>query len=117
EISSNILTGEGTPHERHENALATSGNKLILIGGRGEKPVDIYDLTEKKWSKGAQPPMEIHHMQAVSLGGLIYILGGFTGSWPFETPISHVLIYDATEDKWTIGSEIPEDRRRGAAGV
>ncbi len=28
-----------------------------------------------------------------------------------------MLIYDVTEDKWTIGGEIPEDRRRGAAGA
>lgn len=56
-------------------------------------------------------------MQAVSLDGLVYVLGGFTGSWPYETPLSHVLIYDITENSWTIGNEIPEDRRRGAAGV
>ncbi|UJH92612.1 galactose oxidase [Antarcticibacterium sp. 1MA-6-2] len=105
------------PLARHENALVAVGEKIVLIGGRGEKPVDIYDIKEKKWSQGAQPPLEMHHMQAVSLDGLVYILGGFTGSWPYETPLTHILIYDLKEDTWTIGSEIPHGRRRGAAGA
>ncbi len=117
EFTSNILKGNDVPYERHENGLAAVDNKLVLIGGRGEKPVDIYDITQKTWNKGAQPPLEIHHMQAVTLDGLIYVIGGFTGSWPFETPLSHVLVYDISQDLWTIGSEIPGDRRRGSAAA
>lgn len=111
------LDGEGEPIERHENALVKAGDKFLLIGGRGEKPVDIYNTKTQEWTKGAKPPMEIHHFQAVNLDGLIYVLGGFTGSWPYETPLSHVLIYDPVADAWTIGGKIPENRRRGAAGV
>lgn len=111
------LDAEGEAIERHENAFVRAGDKFFLIGGRGEKPIDIYDTNTRKWSKGAQPPLEIHHFQAVNLDGLIYVLGGFTGGWPFETPLSHVLIYDPVADVWIIGDEIPEHRRRGAAGV
>lgn len=102
---------------RHENALVAAGGKLILIGGRGEKPLNIYDPVTGAWEQAAAPPYEIHHMQAVNLDDLIYIVGAFTGSWPNETPLTHVLIYDIHTDTWTTGSEIPLNRRRGAAGV
>lgn len=111
------LEGAGEAQERHENGLVMAGDKLILLGGRGMKAVDIYDTRTKQWSRGAQPPLEIHHMQAVALDGLVYVVGAFTGSWPYETPLSNILIYDPLQDSWAIGPEIPANRRRGAAGV
>lgn len=111
------LEAEGEAQERHENALVRAGNKIILLGGRGLKAVDIYDTQDQEWTQGAQPPLEVHHVQAVSLDGLVYVVGAFTGSWPHETPLSHILIYDPLQDTWAIGPEIPENRRRGAAGV
>ena len=111
------LDAKGSTEKRHENAFVQAGDKFILIGGRGQKKTDIYDTQSRKWTKAAQPPMEVHHVQAVSLDGLVYLLGGFTGGWPYETPLSHVLIYDPLQDVWQIGPKIPEGRRRGAAGV
>lgn len=103
--------------ERHENALVRAGDKFILLGGRGMKPIDIYDTQTKEWTEGAQPPFEIHHIQAVELDGLVYVVGAMTGGWPYETPLSHILIYDPVIDTWATGPEIPEHRRRGAAGT
>lgn len=111
------LESEGTANERHENALVRAGDQFILLGGRGLKPIDIYDTQTKEWSEGAQPPFEIHHIQAVELDGLVYVMGAMTGGWPYETPLSHILIYDPLLDTWAIGPEIPEHRRRGAAGT
>ncbi len=111
------LEGEGSPVERHENALVRAGDMFVLIGGRGMKPVDLYNTQTGEWSQGAQPPFEIHHAQAVELDGLVYVAGALTGGWPYERPISHVLIYDPVEDVWELGPEIPANRRRGAAGV
>ncbi|GHA27987.1 hypothetical protein GCM10007103_06840 [Salinimicrobium marinum] len=111
------LAAKGEVHERHENAMTLVGNNMILIGGRGNKPLDILNTETMEWSQGAQPPFEIHHFQAAALDGLLYVLGAFTGGWPYETPLSHVLIYDVSEDLWITGPKIPENRRRGAAGV
>ncbi|MBZ9630782.1 galactose oxidase [Salegentibacter sp. LM13S] len=111
------LPANGEAQERHENAFVQAGKRFILIGGRGNKPIDIYDTENQIWKKGAQPPLEIHHTQAVSLDGLVYVLGAFTGGWPDEDPIPNIYIYDPLEDLWIKGPEIPEDRRRGAAGV
>ena len=104
-------------HPRHENAFVKAGDKLHLIGGRGLKPIDIYDPTTQTWKEGKQPPVEMHHFQAVSHEGLIYVMGALTGGYPYEVPISHIYIYDPLEDLWIVGPEIPVHRRRGAAGL
>ena len=111
------ITAENEPTARHENAFTELDGKFYLIGGRGMKPVDIYDPATNRWSTGAQPPLEMHHFQAVPYQGKIYVMGAFTGGYPDETPISHCYTYDPARDEWEQGFEIPEDRRRGAAGV
>lgn len=103
--------------ERHENAYAKVGDRFYLIGGRGERPVQIYDPESGTWTTGATPPLNMHHFQAVSYDGKIYVLGAFDGNYPDETPIPNVYIYDPQTDAWTKGPAIPEDRRRGAAGA
>ena len=111
------IATENQPTARHENAFTELDGKFYLIGGRGMKPVDIYDPATKTWTTGAQPPLEMHHFQAVPYQGKIYVMGAFTGGYPDETPISHIYLYDPTSDQWERGAEIPEARRRGAAGV
>ena len=108
---------QNQPTARHENAFTELDGKFYLIGGRGMKPVDIYDPATQTWSTGAQPPLEMHHFQAVPYQGKIYVMGAFTGGYPDETPIPHVYTYDPASDRWEQGAEIPEARRRGAAGV
>lgn len=108
---------ENKPLERAENAFVMAGNKMYLIGGRGVKPVEIYDPATNSWSKGSLPPVEMHHFQAAEYKGLIYVMGAFTGNWPWETPLTHIYIYDPLQDLWILGPEIPVSRRRGSAGV
>ena len=105
------------PTERHENAYVEVGGKFYLIGGRGNKPVDIYDPVSNIWTTGSQPPVEMHHFQAVAIQGLIYVIGAFTGKFPNETPLPNIHIYDPVQDNWTLGEVIPINRRRGSAGV
>lgn len=111
------LEGEGTPQARHENALVRAGDQFILLGGRGMKTVDVYNTLTGEWTQGAQPPFEIHHIQAVTVDGLVYVVGALSGGWPHETPLPNILIYDPMLDRWAIGPEIPHERRRGAAGA
>lgn len=105
------------PMKRHENAYVKSGDKFYLVGGRGERPVEIYDPASDRWTTGTTPPLSMHHFQAVSYKGKIYVMGAFNGGFPDETPIPNVYIYDPEEDHWEQGPEIPESRRRGAAGA
>ena len=107
----------GQASERHENAFVECDGKFYLLGGRGIKPVDIYDPQTNTWTQGAPPPIEIHHFQAVGYHGKILAAGAMTGAYPNETPLSNMYVYEPEFDLWTIGPEIPEGRRRGSAGV
>ncbi|PWH84412.1 galactose oxidase [Algibacter marinivivus] len=106
-----------TPEARHENSFVRVKHKFYLLGGRGIKPVSIYNTRTNTWSKGAKPPIEIHHFQAVMYKGNVYVFGAMTGKYPYETPLSNILIYNPKNNIWTEGVEIPKERRRGSAGV
>ncbi len=108
---------QSTPVARHEAAFVEAGGKFYLIGGRGMKPVNIYDPISNTWTSGSTPPIEIHHFQPIVWKGNIYVLGALTGKYPGETPIPNILIYYPKEDRWETGPQIPENRNRGAAGI
>ena len=107
----------GSPSGRHENGFVAFQGKAYLIGGRGQQPVNVFDPVASTWETRSLPPMEMHHFQAVVYGEAIYIVGAMTGPYPRETPLSHIWIYHPHEDRWEEGAEIPEARRRGAAGA
>ncbi|MFS4482781.1 Kelch repeat-containing protein [Hyunsoonleella sp. 2307UL5-6] len=111
------VTTSNSPSARHECGFVEVNGLFYLIGGRGIKPVDIYDVKTKTWSQGAKPPIEIHHFQAVNYKDDIYIIGAMTGKYPHETPLDNILIYKPKEDAWVWGDTIPESRRRGSAGI
>lgn len=112
-----IMPAQGEPTAREEAGFVAVGDKFFLIGGRHENPVDIYDPKTHAWTKGAVPPLEIHHFQPVAFDGRIYVLQAMTGPYPREKPVPYVLIYDPATDQWTRGAEIPADRRRGSSGI
>jgi len=105
------------PHARHEAAFVGIADKYYLLGGRGIKPVDIFDSKNQTWTSGAEPPVEIHHFQPVVYQDEIYLLGAMTGGYPGETPLPGIMIYNPAKDTWRTGAEIPPDRRRGGAGT
>ncbi len=108
-------TGEVVP--RHDAGFIASEGLFYLLGGEGIHPVNIFDHETGRWSQGAPPPVEMHHFQAISFRGKIYVMGGLTGSYPDIRPLDHIYIYDPHEDAWTVGDPIPEDRRRGSSGA
>lgn len=105
------------PEKRHESAFAQVGEKFYLIGGRGNKKVQAYDPETKQWSNTNTSTQDIHHFQAVTYNGKIYIIGALTGRFPDEDPLPNILIYDPVEDQLTTGPAIPADRQRGSSGV
>ncbi|WPP51258.1 Kelch repeat-containing protein [Catalinimonas niigatensis] len=111
------VSSKNDPTARHENAFTEVDGKFYLVGGRGDRPVDIYDPQTQEWSQGKNPPLEMNHFQAVSYDGKLYVMGALTGGFPDEKPIPNIYIYDPETDEWTEGPEIPEGRRRGAAGA
>ncbi|GAB4093030.1 malectin domain-containing carbohydrate-binding protein [Flaviaesturariibacter terrae] len=108
-------SGNFTPRE--ENAYVQAGDKFYLLGGRGSKPVQEYNPSTKVWTDKASQPLELHHFQALTFGGLVYVVGAFTGAYPHETPVPNLYIYNPASNRWHTGATIPQARRRGAAGA
>lgn len=112
-----IIPSSGAPTARHEASYVQAGNKFYLLGGRRIKPVQVFDPGNKTWVNKVSTPIELHHFQAISIDGLIYVVGAFTGSYPHEKPVPNLYIYNPATNKWITGATIPSARRRGSAGV
>ena len=110
-------TDNSYPIERHEAAFVKVGDQLILIGGRGIKPISRYDIATKTWHQGSPPPIELHHFQPIVYENSIYIMGAFTGGWPTEKPVLDIYVYHPKTDTWKTEGTIPSNRGRGAAGA
>lgn len=106
-----------SPAQRHENGFVEVGGKFYLIGGRGTKPVNIFDPATNTWTAGAAPPLQLHHFQAVTYQNKIYVIAAMTGNFPNEVPVDRIYIYDPASNQWSQGDIIPAARRRGSAGV
>ncbi|MFD0796549.1 Kelch repeat-containing protein [Maribacter chungangensis] len=112
----NIQTATA-PIARHENSFVAIGKNFYLIGGRGIKPISIYNIDSHTWTTGAAPETEIHHFQGVTYNNKVYVIGAMTGKYPYETPLATMLIYNPETNIWETGPEIPKERRRGSCGV
>ncbi len=120
---SDIWTGitnvtEHTP--RHENSFVQVGDKFYLFGGReSADKVEIYNYQTDTWSEAASTaPFEFNHFQAVAYEGLIWVIGSFKDNgFPNETPSDFIYMYDPLADTWIQGPAIPNDRKRGSAGL
>ncbi|MBJ7880687.1 Kelch repeat-containing protein [Gelidibacter salicanalis] len=102
---------------RHECGFVSHQDQLYLIGGRGIKPIDVFNVVTQNWIALENTPFEVHHITPLSVIGSIYIVGGFTGNYPNETPLTHVFKVNPEANSWEAVLEIPSQRRRGAAGV
>ena len=104
---------------RHETAAVAVGDRVFLLGGRGNKTTDVYDTVTRKWVIGNRAPLELHHFQPVAIGTDIYVLGALTGrvSYPDEESLADIYVFDTIESTWTVVGEVPEERRRGSTAA
>lgn len=102
---------------RHEAGGVAVNGKLYVIGGRGDRPVDMYDPQTNEWKTVANAPMELHHFQPVAIGTKIYVIGAFTCCYPVEKIVSNIYVFNTRTNRWTKGSKIPANRQRGGAGA
>jgi N-acetylneuraminic acid mutarotase len=108
---------ETKPQKRSECSFVECDGKFYALGGRGSRPVEEYDPATGKWSLVAQAPREFHHLQAISFRHEIYVIGALTGNYPHEIPLDRFLIFNPKTRQWREGPLMPENRRRGSAGV
>ncbi|MGZ8595566.1 MAG: Kelch repeat-containing protein, partial [Actinomycetota bacterium] len=97
---------------RTEASYVQLDGKFYLIGGT-LKRLDVYDPITDSWSSAKPMPVKLNHVQAVTVGGKIYVIGGLV-SWP-SPEVATVYIYDPVSDTWSQGTPMP--RGRGAGGT
>lgn len=102
---------------RHENSFVAVGEELVLIGGRGIKPVEVLNPATNTWTKKVATPIEMHHFQAIAYQNELWVIGAFTGKYPHETPIPNIYIFNSQKNEWRVGPEIPKARQRGSAAA
>ena len=112
-----IIEVTNEPEKREDCGFVEADGKFYLLGGRGIKPVEVFDPSTKEWVKKKSTPFEMHHFQAVAFKHKIYVVGGMTGGFPHEKPLENLWIYDPSTDQWEKGAEIPSNRRRGSGGA
>ena len=110
-------TDNSAPDARHESAATVVDGKIYLIGGRGERDVNVYDPVTNTWQTVAEAPLELHHFQPVAYKGKIYVIGAFTCCFPSEPTIPDIYVFDPATNSWSIVGSMPEDRLRGSTGT
>lgn len=97
---------------RGSHASAAIGQYFYILGGGGIDSnltsIERYDITSNTWQKMAPMPSARHALNAVTIDGRIYVVGG----WVYGTVCCAALeIYDPDSDSWSTGLDLPTPRR------
>jgi N-acetylneuraminic acid mutarotase len=86
------------------------GLKVISSGGLSRYSCSIneaYDPITNTWTAAASMPMGTSSMQANTVNGKIYVIGGLTGDTSADLAVNTTQIYDPISDSWTTGASMP----------
>ncbi|HVR79553.1 MAG TPA: kelch repeat-containing protein [Acidimicrobiia bacterium] len=116
-----IEIDDGTgPQKRHEAGFVAVGDRLYLIGGRGVKYIQYFDLSTGSWVNTGVQTADLHHFQPVVLGDDIYIVGALTGKCceaETELPVDVVKVFDTQTNTLSDSHAIPPEFQRGSTGA
>ncbi|MFK7854089.1 MAG: hypothetical protein AB8B79_08250 [Granulosicoccus sp.] len=113
-----LMSADGSaPSARHESGLVAVDGKLYLMGGRGNRPIEVYDPATRVWREIGPAPMELHHFQPVAVGTKIYVLAAFTCCFPTEDNVDDIHVFDTATESWSIEGKMPSLRVRGSAAA
>lgn len=110
-------TDGSAPTHRHEAGAVAVAGRLYLLGGRGVRPLEVYDPDTGRWSDLGPLPDELHHFQPVAIGKRIYIVAAMRCCYPREPIERTVHVYDTVGGSWSTAGALPAGRERGGAGT
>jgi N-acetylneuraminic acid mutarotase len=112
-------TARALPSWRYEFGAAKVGDEIFVVGGLTlptvytiTRRVEAYSLKTDRWRRVAPYPVFIHHPSVVSVGEVLYVVGG--NGWRI-TPYGYVFAYHPEEDRWIRKKDMPTPR--GALGA
>jgi N-acetylneuraminic acid mutarotase len=105
---------------RLEGAVVAAGNKVYLLGGWDQgvaitNAVSVYDPATDSWSEAKAMPRELHHLNAASVDGKIWVVGSLYGL-NFQAD-GVTMVYDPATDMWTTKAPMPSGTERGASAI
>ncbi|MDB5006375.1 MAG: galactose oxidase [Mucilaginibacter sp.] len=112
-----LIQTQGVPEKREDCSFAEVNGLFYLVGGRGVKPVDVFDPETNSWQHKGNTPIELNHFQAVAYKNKIYAIGAMNGRYPHEKPLENIYSYDVQTNKWEKGPQMPAGRLRGSGGT
>lgn len=106
------------PSSRTEPVAAVDGEGLIVLaggfdsGGQTVATVEIYDPSRDRWTNGPSLPMAVNHAMAATVGGTVYLMGGYTSG---GAPSAQA--FALMGDGWQPLPPMPEPRAAGGAAA
>ena len=123
DVEWDVTRNSGSPIARAEAGSMVLGDKLYVMGGYTPdydsvtNRLDIYDMTEGTWTRGADLPGTQTHAGVASDGRLIYHLAGQFGPNEGNGATADVWKYYPKADRWKPFVSLPEGRYGGTAQV
>ena len=108
-----------SPRTRYETPIAVLNNRIYLFGGfrnaaiQASPEVWVLDPADGSWTRKADLPVTLTHINAVVVNDTVWIAGGFIGDHP-GPPTRDVWRYDWRQDRWSLGPSLPAARGSGA---
>jgi N-acetylneuraminic acid mutarotase len=116
-------TAQPAPIYRSEMAAAVLNDRIYVAGGlAGPSPnftgttyaMQSYDAATDSWREETSVPERLHHLGMATLGGLIYITGGYTGE-DFTPDNEITWVFDPTTNAWSRAADMPAPRAAHAS--
>ena len=110
------VSAASVPTQRTEVTGARVGQTIYLIGGIAlsdstavfTDTVEAYDVRSDSWRAVASLPDLRHHAAAVTVGGKVYVPGGYRDG-DFRA-VDTLYLYDPSTDRWSTGAPLPTPR-------
>lgn len=113
-----VTTSDGSADiARHESGAVAVDGKLFLLGGRSNRPIEVYDPANRTWRTIGPAPLELHHFQPVAVGTKIYVVAAFTCCFPDEDNVDDIHVFDTVTELWSTQGGLPTERARGSAAA
>jgi N-acetylneuraminic acid mutarotase len=112
------------PEGRTEVSVTADDSLIYLVGGFGPgqggsasapRTMLVYDPAGNRWSAGGEIPEGVNHAGFASVGGKLYIVGGFREA--SFSPTGAVRIYDPATRAWRDGASMLTPRGALAVAV
>ena len=113
------ITVAPCPVARVEGASVRVNGKIYVFSGfynsalNSTTRVDVYDPKNNTWTKAADIPLAVTHLNPIFDGKTVWLAGGFQGDHPGPVT-ANVYKYDVATNTWSLGPPLPEARGGGA---